>query len=791
MGDGKSKVDKKNTSQIHWIDWSKQKIVYLIVFILVYIVLIFLDRLLFYNLRIIEIQNYYEVCLAFWQVQTTVATLSVLGLSIFTNIINSKIYGIKYSEIVAQSISFLGFSYWEIMILSIILIPMNIFGAVLGSMSSVIFIFVVNIIAVLVLINGSKKVLIDNKEINDFCKSLIMKSIESKDDHTKCFQYIKNLGAHTEELYQVKDLPTFEANLKLLHELLKISINQDQDQEMLLTHIQINLLEIYKKVVRQNESERIIEIFSETIDIERKYKKATRLPADYLTAILDQSYKNELDKVKNQSLLEKLTDQLIIQFNGDDGDITTNLILLFYRTLILNADEENFTYLTGRLFLVDNEKRKYDIMSVVCIYLYYLCFYSIEFQNYARKEGVEKLKGFIKVVPQYNPNNNQNLLSQILLYKDGFLNKYKLIKAKLNKDWEFRSQFVSVRIPNLGYAVVEFLNFIGQYYYPTWGNTESLCKFELDDLLQIYKYYEENGKMKKEGQERFEHYLNWIGVEKKHFQTGKFYGDICDVIYNKRVDYFKSRRENEKDIIKKNIDHYKLILLKELQNSPFNKDPQKKKSEQHIVKRIIQLDLFFDREKERNDNPIPDIRKEIEQQVIERNISCFEKIKVRPNGYDEDNYIQEILCAMDRLNSLDIKLDEYFNELISSKPYLLCNLEEKYITDQLKEIERDLKNKGELIDQHYHLYYDSSKLDISFSISNICIEDTIGAEDIDEELPNHQIDPDKDNFSFDIKGTNFFMDKPKASEYLSNAFIKIEVELEIIQGNEKCGLIIV
>jgi len=178
--------------------------------------------------HLIQINNYAEIYLVIWQVQTAISTLSVLGLSIFTNIFNNKIYGIKYGDIVAQSIRVLGFSYWEMMILAFVLIPANIFGVLFGSMTSVIFVFLINCIAVFELIKGNIEVLVNSDETKNSCRERILKSIGTN----KFDQYIQNICVDTKELYQNKDLLIFEDNFNLLKKLLESAIKQSHQEAL-------------------------------------------------------------------------------------------------------------------------------------------------------------------------------------------------------------------------------------------------------------------------------------------------------------------------------------------------------------------------------------------------------------------------------------------------------------------------------------------------------------------------------------------------------------------------------
>jgi hypothetical protein len=178
----------------------------------------------------------------------------------------------------------------------------------------------------------------------------------------------------------------------------------------------------------------------------------------------------------------------------------------------------------------------------------------------------------------------------------------------------------------------------------------------------------------------------------------------------------------------------------------------------------------------------------IEQEVIRRNKNCFKIVKVWFVSEEKNDNIHDILQVMDGLNLLDVKLDEYLNELISIKPYLYDS-EEKNITGIFIEREARLKTGGELFNQHYPIYYDSSKLDMSFSISDIRFLEEIEEGDIDKILPV-QPNPEKENFIVDIKGVDFNVEKIRAREYVRAAFIKIEVEVEINIGKQICGLIV-
>ncbi|HAW07929.1 MAG TPA: hypothetical protein DCW42_01985 [Bacteroidetes bacterium] len=737
--------------------------------------------------HLIQINNYAEIYLVIWQVQTAISTLSVLGLSIFTNIFNNKIYGIKYGDIVAQSIRVLGFSYWEMMILAFVLIPANIFGVLFGSMTSVIFVFLINCIAVFELIKGNIEVLVNSDETKNSCRERILKSIGTN----KFDQYIQNICVDTKELYQNKDLLIFEDNFNLLKKLLESAIKQSHQEA--LTSIQYNLIKIFKTIVQQDTPEYIVGLLEYAIDIARTGKEGNviiYLQNNFLSIILDQSYKNELtlDKVRNQSLVTTLTEKLLNKFSYDDSEITTDLILYLYRTIILNSDEQIFSFLTARMFSIDNVKHKSEIMSVVCVYLYYLCFYDIEFQNYTSKDRVEKLKGFIQAIPQNLPDNCFDLQSYISRNKAIFLHQYLLIKNKLDRGWEFWSVFISARSLTLDYAIVEFLTFIGYCYYQTWTDADSLCEFEVKDLLLISEYFEEDGTIKGEYQNNFSDFKVWINDEKNFLRSNQeYYRDICDTIFNKIVAYYKNRRVTDNEVIKKNFIDYEETIRQELQKSPLCRTLNVR-SEKYIKEYPLLLASFFDKGKENYINLETNLREVIEQEVIRRNISCFNTVKVWFVGEDKNDNIEEINHAVDNLNSAGVKLDEYFNETISSKPYLYA-FEKKDQIDQFVKRESHLRFGGKLINQHYPIYYDSSKLDISFSISKIHFYEMVSEDDIKEILLLQQ-KTHKGNYIFNIKGVMFALNEVKAIEYISSAYVKVGVEVKISLGIKTKGLII-
>jgi hypothetical protein len=232
------------------------------------IILVFIDR----YFPLFTINNYGEIYLVIWQVQATVASLSVLGLSLFANNLNIKIYGKKYGDIVAKSTKQLSFSYWEIMILSIILVPVNFFGVVFGSMTTVMFIFMVNSISVILLIWRNTEVLVNSEVIRNAIRKEIMEVImRCEENRPNRFLDIQNLAAHTEELYQVKDLKCFEENLDLLHDLLNSAI--EQERQDFCSIIQYRLVCIFRKVTQQGTPDYIIGLLEKAIDMAVKGEK--------------------------------------------------------------------------------------------------------------------------------------------------------------------------------------------------------------------------------------------------------------------------------------------------------------------------------------------------------------------------------------------------------------------------------------------------------------------------------------------------------------------------------------
>jgi hypothetical protein len=418
------------------------------------------------------------------------------------------------------------------------------------------------------------------------------------------------------------------------------------------------------------------------------------------------------------------------------------------------------------------------------IYIYYLCWNKKSAGDEVAEQNIADLKEIIAISHNYDENNIHNYIK---IYRDNIFEDFSFIKSKLNLSFWKAFSGRSISSTDIQYAMYEFLAFIGQKFYPNYSYSRNLSDFEIDDLLQIYGFFDITNEMLDASlNQEYKEFLSWVGIEESSPSASAFFSDLSSAIFFRLQNKYKNDRNNKVTEFRKNFNEVKVSIQLELNQSPFLIEENDNNVVIQISKNVL-LDSFYTEKKTININLEKSIRKEIEENVIEINKKCFKDINISLIDKSKQKSISRILQKLKVMGKNRINIDKYLNHLISDKEWIFIKDNNEKI-QKFIDFEGNLQKRGELIHQNYPIYFDSTKMNIGFTLVDIMFIDQIDNTDIRNILS--KLPKDGNSVEMNIAGQKYYLDKESAFEYIKSAYCKIMVKVKIQKSEEKCGLIL-
>lgn len=678
----------------------------------------------------IFIVDYTAICSTIWQVQTSIATLSVLGLSLFTNFFNSfTYYGVKYKDFVRRTVNFFGLSYWDIMFITLLLVPMNLFSVLFNSLSSIGFVFGTDIVCVFYLMYKNIELLSIDENQKTILKSNLLSNYDIED--------VYNLNVHTIDLINQNNLDEYKDNIYLYIEILA------KDEEIIDLFVKIPL---YLSKIGHQQT-----IYYENL------------------AFLFSVLRTEIEK-------------------GSGGENAEKFILECYKVYIQNIEIKAIKLLNKYIGSIENSEKKNQIISVTIIYLYYLCFYDNEYSSYfIGKDKIKKLKSLSFLCDfQIDIKNNRGLL-----FFESY--KYVKKNLDLSWEFlsEFSSGKI-VYLPFAIQEFYLFLGILVDpscYLMDIYNNFDLK---DLNSMIGYFNSDGEFDK--KENFEGISEFYNWFNPRSDkenqlRLPTKLFYLSLCEVFIKKLIEDFSASSEKFGTEISQGYKIRKTKIENLIKQSPiYRKNIFPENTILKKFEKITNIRLFYPEQRIIPEKDDLGFTKEIEEYIIKCNKNLFTNERIWLVEHEKSDNFNNILSTYRELMDKNVIIDSFLNNLLTPKN--LCGYhEDENITREFFHFQDSLKYIGSLQDRNFPIFIDSKKYMGYFFIERIDLL-PLEENDIRNELNKPTFFHDKEKYLINIDEKKIVVDESTAREYYQIAYKKIVVSIRYTIGNELCGILL-
>lgn len=723
-----------------------------------------------------------------WQVQVTLALISISLTSLILGRLEERCYGIMIKEILVLNRS-ISLTYIEKIFMVILLGIINLWFIIYGNLPILMWVFVMSSLIILWLIYDTINILINpnvyEKEIKGYINNIIM--ISSKDE----FEYvIDNIKYHNEEMLKSSKTTKLRKNIYFLLENLNLfnkdTINQNSDIEQRGLHIEqcyeaslemileydyidlyienlsrvidksfiykdrkqlINiLLNMLIHKVRENNSEEVYSKIYDYIlyDITKNIDN-NEIEDSYISSYIYKCFygmynNNTLNLYTKQNTIDKYIGKLIPSYftNIDQREYFIRKLAIYYiiKPLINTNDISTFNNVINEIYNknaislnVNKDNQIYEIITTINIFIYY----SVCVENLYENEYKDRIKGFLTSKVKDGTKYTKSIKDLLEMESEIIWNYYKVIKNEMPKcNWEY--------MPNghckalvIESSIDEFylfytIMFIDTYYYSDIIEQN----IDIKNIITILEYFSNNGAFISSINDSFNQFKNMYNENDENTYKNKIYEFY--ILLNRY--------------------YVKLVINQEQE---YKKDPKVIKNQEKIKNDII-LYLKKNELYELTEDKIDIFDKEYTLGYIPISNSVLsEKVQLMGRTYQEsvvdaiENTILNIITdevgefeytyrnsdkieeAIYYFKEKDFKLDSIINNMLSDSWYIKYEESDNDI-NKLKELESLIKNKYTLGSNNIiTILFEKQYLDIKVEITKLEISD------IDEESANKLI----------------------------------------------------
>lgn len=775
-----------------------------------------------------------------WQVQAAISLLSITLVSLMISKLDIKIYGQSIKEILLLR-KFYELSYWDKVVLTIILAVGNLYFVSKGILSGTCIIFVINGFIILIIFKATFEIITESKRYKDkvtkYMENTINEGIE-KDDYTDSVELINDLHLHILNLINQNKFIQLNDNINYF---IYLYSGVSHKSKKLYSDIERLFDEKVRKIINHIiESEYSFELKSILSDINEKYShqnikslihSGLRELVESVTVYKNEQefYKNKIDifilklcinkdnesnimqnqdvsfllaryyvnLVGNNFIIKETKFKLIHNFIGsiasmlyideesDEFFIHKQTIYYISKESVKNNDIGTFGYLVAKLFInnrlgvYSSEINKiFEIITTLNIYLYYAGFK----EDYYEDEFKAKIKTFIEATISNGTKDKPNLKMLTNNSNGLFWEHYNNIKNEMHRfGWEFMPMN-SVKTCILENVIDEYFAFYSLLFLKRQDLYNLKLNIDKDAIRRILEYFDEEGNLKNKYRQDYEKFCEWYGQNiNNKYKNEDFYIHFNKLYKQLLLEKIKEYR-NMHEIIDESENNIIKKIKEKVENSIFYSQYIDNKLAKEYAVGPERLDIGV-------------LAKKVHimgQSLEDETLRAFEKIiydeikknciHVKYNGYEESKKIKGFFKSIKNIKS---NIDSIINRKLSedfSKTYY----ESEEDINKLKDFEESKKYLGNLYHNYSTIYLDSSKVDIKINISLIRIRN-LSEEEVEKQLELIH----KSNNKYEINDMIVRFEKEEAKTYFKEYYKLLEVKCNIYCNvEEQCGVII-
>ena len=494
---------------------------------------------------VIWIDNYSDIVLTIWEIQATIASLTLASAAFILAKIDDSYYGISIKMLFHLPRRYLrfGLSFWERIICSIILPITTWFFVVLDNITAVSYFLLVTVYLAARILAESINVITKSETYSEWAKQLVDHLVEiivaPSNEKEK-----KRRGEIEKRFSQVIDGIEREISAEI-----RRGVNI-YDNNTYLYFVQLMNHYSCQEMVRYNDQmyATLIEWLRVAIDAKSEQNIHTILRASYSTSLKSQRsatginvfmrsyYQGDISKPCFQQAIERI-EMDILQADHD----YTNKAMFLLRNTIYYADVDTFVKVIRAVWRskpYDNPRIKSNVLITAVAYLYYMSFKEQYMPIEKGYSYLGRLRGFASVtILESYQNPRQEKLKDILADTDLVFDGVVFLLDFFNEhafNWEYVSlaEAKSVQLPS---DTIEFLTF---YCCLFIKNTclSDLFQISLDTLLKMKSYMNADGAISDTHSEKYLAFCKWLGKEEdSNYPNEWFYASLISTIKEKMI----------------------------------------------------------------------------------------------------------------------------------------------------------------------------------------------------------------------------------------------------------------
>lgn len=540
----------KRYFQIRW----RYIILWMIASIVLAFLLCFFDITVLQKKPIIFLSNYSDVVISIWQVQATMASLTLASTAFILGKIENSYYGISIKNLLhlPRNNPKIELSFWEKIICSILVPITTLTFVVLDNITSVTCLFVFTGYLATSILVECINVITRSDLYSKWAKNEVDQLVNTIADSLENDERVMD-AKH--QLSEVLDEIGVEITSKIRREV------EILDDETYSFFIQLMDRTLDGKLTYFNAQMHsiLVDWLRLAISIKSEQNVGAILrrtfPKDFragwgshgIGMFMNSYYRGE---VSTACFNRELNNVVIHIQQADDGCFAVALYVL--RNAIKNADEDTFVKIIKAVWRTRSYIRSQDksnVLITAIAYLYYMSFKESYVPIEKGSAFEKKLRGFSEatIIDSYGKSETKtivDILSNTELILDGATFLLDLFNDySFPFDWEYTSygEFKSARLEQ---AAIEFLAFycIG---FSRNSNPNFLREIDLESLLKIWEYLGRDGAVDKKFIKQYESFCEWLGKEELLSQrNSQFYSKLLTAIKEKMRDEAEQIRGN-------------------------------------------------------------------------------------------------------------------------------------------------------------------------------------------------------------------------------------------------------
>jgi hypothetical protein len=785
--------------------------IWIVVSILLGLVVYFLDVVLFQKIAVIFLENYSDVVLSVWEIQATVATLTIAVTAFIIGKFNNNFYGISVKELLyfPRKKERIMLSFWDAIFTSILIITISWFFAILNNIASITVILLISLLVTEYIVHESIIILTKPEQYSEFAHSIVDKIIATILENPMTYEQWekKSKSGKTEWEPTQKQLDArvkFESIVENIDRKIKDKIREGVvlDTDDTFRFFETTILN-FNKV---DEAALNVQLFNILIDwLRAALDKEDRNNVHSLLDLSLYAYKHNVtdglivflrayySKGRKISFYIDIIDQMCKQFRQAIFD-ESEKVLVFIKFSIDQADRDLFRKTIKAVWQIHSTRdHKYQgkVTLVAYAYLYYLIFREKYLREEKGSDFIEKLNEFQNIEIRRDMINGIEVITN---FKDLFRNHADTILAEtrflldlfgVSSRWEYWPAG-EMKWMQINYDAKRFLAFVLFKFFKRKIDFD-FSILSKDELADIKKYINDDGILSEEVQKGFNDYMHWLGENGVKTRNELLASVLIDEIRARLVLEMESIREN-KEGREERLKELNSEVLQALQTSSLCMSSPATGMEPIFlpIEGIFTVKNFSDHSYLHGIGDY--VRQRIELIIYENVKDALEKIVIENPYVEPDTVFQTIARVIDELREEGIIIDQIYNmdglEELESTRLSEVNKE------QLRKLLTRVRNAGSWYGNYYStVYVDSSKMDVGFRVPSedfMTITEELTEEEITEEMEKCKVPTGYVYYEYSNSvGVPF--DENQLRDFFRTTLFKITFHVEIYITHAKIG----